>query len=158
MVTRAESLAKAVSAARRRPAEESSPNAWLWFCGRLLDLSEMPWPTQVRYWFWCRLLKQPRPDFYDIQGGFPTRAEARAECEGPLDYIDRMPFGRTYGRSVKRSSAYCRPLDPSHAAKDAADSVRYTEDLRGHINAELYARLAEIEAQLWQIVEIAKAP
>ena len=132
------------------------PDARTWIRGRLLELRELPPPSRAWYWFWCRVLKQPLPDFYDLRGTYGSRSEARAHCRDSLDYILSLPYGRDLGSKVAEAPTFCRPLWGPHAEKDREHSARYSEDLSSHFSDINLAACRQMIYELGRMKETRK--
>jgi hypothetical protein len=138
--------------ARAVPAEsDAPPDARTWLRGRLLELHELPWPSFVVFWFWCRVLHQPLPNFYDLRSSHGSRERARAKCRDSLDYIVALPYEGSLGAKVAESPTFCRPLWEGHTERDREHSELYPEDLTSHfsaVNLALFRQLVyEFETQ-----------
>lgn len=145
-----ETIAVAAAAhARARSAESDAPaDARTWLYGRLLELHSLPLPSRVVFWFWCRVLHQPLPEFYDLQGSYGTRAEARAECRDALDYLVALPYGRKLSRKVTESPTFCRPVWGPHEERDREHAQLYREDLSSHFSAVNLAAFRQLVYEL----------
>lgn len=96
-----------------------------WLHGRLLKLHELPWLSWAVFTVWCRVFRQPLPDFYDIRSGWPTRAGARSQVEDDHDYVVAGPWKRPLGSRVAEGRTFCRPLHADYEVMDEIDSVLY---------------------------------
>lgn len=137
----------AATRARARALPDDSdapPDARTWIRGRLLELHELPMPSRVWYSFWCRVLRQPLPDFYDLRGAYGSRGRARARCRDELDYVVALPYERELGAKVAESPTFCRPLWGPHAARDAEHAGRYADDLASHFSAVSLAAFRQV--------------
>jgi len=104
-----------------------------------------------------RYSSEEKPVLPDFRCAYGARAEARARCKTPDDFIVALPFGgEPLGDDIQKSPTFCRPRHPHYRAQDERDSRLYVEDLHSRLCEETAAQLATLKAEIAELEEVGR--